>query len=633
MSNSGLNWFLTVPPVVHAPFFSLLFWWLTAALGYRMLRLLRVPTVTLTSLEQGFLSLTLGAGFLQYLPWTLGELHLLTVNALRIAMLALTVVLAPDLARVARAAVRAISGWRRQPLSAGAKLWSLLLGLVLVVLLMKALVIGTLGDDDGYHLASPRRWLAAGTLAYLPTYTHTNAAMGFEMLYAIGLAVWDPVGAKILHFGAGLFSLLGIILVARRAGNVLGGLLAISMLMIATPFANMPSLFPLAFADMAAFWMTFASILSWLVWRESQDRRLLICLALCAGFTGSFKFTALSVLVAWLPVLALEAGRKEGWRGGIRTITIFGFVAFAPVLPWLFRNWQTTGNPVYPMFSSIIATRDWSAEQARVFGQYIHYYSWGIASKMTLGRRKLFALIAELIVASLGAVSFYLVRDRALRLLVLFATTFALISLGLTGLYFRYFLPAIACACLVAGVILAQRWLSPYRIWLACALLAAGLIQLLRTAPDLGINTRLALGLTTLEEAYADDAFWNASKYINQQTPKNAHILMASFYSTFGNSSFGGFLLDRSCYATDSHLQTFIDLNTWESFVRSLKAAGITHVMVSDKQFSPGRQGFPFQSASNEYPFSRRLVEDYGQRLAQFGHLQIYEVQPERAEH
>jgi hypothetical protein len=60
-------------------------------------------------------------------------------------------------------------------------------------------LMGSFGDDDGYHLLAPKRWLASGTLDYLATYAHTNAPMGFEMLYAIALSLGNPTAAKMLH--------------------------------------------------------------------------------------------------------------------------------------------------------------------------------------------------------------------------------------------------------------------------------------------------------------------------------------------------------------------------------------------------------------------------------------------------
>jgi hypothetical protein len=79
-------------------------------------------------------------------------------------------------------------------------------------------------------------------------------------------------------------------------------------------------------------------------------------------------------------------------------------------------------------------------------------------------------------------------------------------------------------------------------------------------------------------------------------------------------------------------LQTYIGFEDWTTFVQSVKRAGITNVLIFDKQNVPGRHGFSFRAGANEYPFCRRLADEYGMKLAQFGNLQLYQVWPERAD-
>ena len=41
-----------------------------------------------------------------------------------------------------------------------------------------------------------------------------------------------------------------------------------------------------------------------------------------------------------------------------------------PVLPWLWRTWMVTGNPIYPMFAGIFPTRDWDTAAGTAFDHY-----------------------------------------------------------------------------------------------------------------------------------------------------------------------------------------------------------------------------------------------------------------------
>jgi len=270
---------LGIPPFLREPVFLILFLWVVVALGYRALRLLRVPLRFFTVWERGVVCAAIGAGLLQGLPLALSSFGRLTPGAVRLAVGVLVLLLARDMLHVAlglRAALRELEAPSRVEIA-----WLTILGLSLAILALRSMVLGDFGDDDGYHLTAPRRWLQTGTLGYLPTYTHTNASMGFEMLYVIALALWDAEGAKLLHFGAALLCLCALYLSARRlAGVVAGataGMTAVSLFLIPNRVYDVPFLASLAYNDLAVCWMTMTGVLAWLVWREHRQSGLLIC--------------------------------------------------------------------------------------------------------------------------------------------------------------------------------------------------------------------------------------------------------------------------------------------------------------------------------------------------------------------
>jgi hypothetical protein len=203
-----------------------------------------------------------------------------------------------------------------------------------------------------------------------------------------------------------------------------------------------------------------------------------------------------------------------------------------------------------------------------------------------------------------------------------------------TGVYARYWLPALIWWLLVLVAALARRW-PERRVLLSLAIGASALglglhlRRQLRADPkllSLAGNWRIATGQSTFAREYPEAYVYTVSEYINAHTPPNARVLMASFYSTFGASSFGGFWVDRPCYATDTHLESAIRFDDFQSFKQSLQRLGVTHVVISDKQFSAGRVGFDFVAGKNEYPFCRRLVDTESEKLGQFGPLQLYRL-------
>ena len=132
--------------------------------------------------------------------------------------------------------------------------------------------------------------------------------------------------------------------------------------------------------------------------------------------------------------------------------------------------------------------------------------------------------------------------------------------------------------------------------------------------------------IRSLDEEYVDRPDWHVWNYLNAHTPVDAHVLMAAFYTSYGASSAGGFWIDRTCYATDSHLQRYIRLNDWREFLRSVGEASIDYVALPMDQASTKRLGFQFPAADNEYPFCRRLVEEYGEKVFEAGKLGVYHI-------
>jgi hypothetical protein len=610
------------------------FLWMAVALGDRLLRWLRIPMSAFSALEKGLIAAAIGAGCVQYVPFALAAIGRLSVSTVRWSLALIALALIPDLVRIARAVVAELRGLRARSLSAPSAAWLLTLAVFLLLLLTRALNVSGTGDDDGYHLLAPKRWLAAGTLEYLPTYSHTNSAMGFEMLYLCGLAVGGVTAAKLLHFTAGCCSLLGLFLTGRRLAGVPAGLGAASLLMLPTPLYSVPVLFGLAYCDLAVCWMTVTAVLCWSGWHSSQRDRLLVPAALCAGFAGSFKFTALFVGAAFIPVLVMNLRHRGGaWRDGAARVVGFSAISVAPVFPWLWRNFRLTGNPVYPMLSGLIPTRDWSPENARIFGIFFRYYTWAVAagSRLSLSDRKLILAAALLVLLLCFAVALRLTKRAVPRSLLVFGTGLLLAQVALTGLSSRFWLPGIMCLGLfLVTVVAGPRPRSQRLSWAAVALLMSGtaLHGAKAYKAGLGRDFNHAIGLSSLEERNHADLFWRLSRFLDTNTPEGSHILMASMFETFGVTNGDAFWIDRPCYVTDSHLQGFIKLDDWPSFLDSVRRARIDFVVISDRLFNAGRHGFSFVAGRNEYPFTRRLANEYGARLYQLEHLQIYRLRP-----
>jgi hypothetical protein len=621
----------SVPPLLGGPLFVTLFMWLAMALGLRILSLLGARAAPFKTSERAVVAVSLGAGCLQYLPYGLQLFGLMTPSVIRLAMGLLTLLLVTDLVRVARRVPTALTRFFGEFRSPQAAVWLSLVALHLAVVLVRSVVLGNMGDDDGYHLTAPRRWLEAGALVYLPTYGNTNSPMGFEMLYAMGLASWSVVGAKLLHYGAGALSLLALYLSACRLSGRTAGMFAIALVLaLPYPMSTM-ALFTVAYNDLAVCWMTTVSILIWLVWRENREPSLLRCSALCAGLAGSFKSTALSVGVAWL-ALVLETG---AWRAAAsnltRLIRRYGVFVAAPILPWLYRNWSLTGNPVYPMLASLIPTRDWSPEQGRVFGGFVHYYGWALRYGAQLGEteRKEIILVATIGMLVFFAAAILRTRRDEYRRVLAFSCCLFTAAMAVTGLYLRYWLPGILSMSLVLGCLIADARMTRHWVGWSALLLTVGGLALTwhnnSRNPSFRDDLLIGLGRRSLDERYKNDSLWNAWKYLNTDTNRDARVLAAAFYPTFGTMSGGMFWVERTTYVTDSLVQRFFPFDDWPAFLTSIHRARINYVVIFDKQYTE-RQSLPFEPLKNEYPFCRRLVDEYGDLVYKYEDLGVYRL-------
>ena len=173
MLNASLTDLTHAPPLVAGPLFAALFWWVTTAFGYRVLRVSRVPLADLDVWERGLLSAAIGAGTLQLLPLTLSTVGHLRPLEIRIAFLLLAALLARDLLLVARRFFAEVSRLRPRHVTPIQVAWWSLFLLFMGIWLIHAVTFGPLGDDDGIHLAAPKRWLAA-TLRCQPTRSPTD---------------------------------------------------------------------------------------------------------------------------------------------------------------------------------------------------------------------------------------------------------------------------------------------------------------------------------------------------------------------------------------------------------------------------------------------------------------------------
>ena len=262
-------------------------------------------------IERGVLCAATGLGLLQYVAFGLGASGHLTPSAVKISLLALTVLLLPDMVRVCRALLRALQQ-SRQNLS-----WPAVVGVLLIAFVpfLQALAPCTDADGMGYHLRAPKLWLQSGSLGYLPTMVHANSPMGVEMLFTLPLAVWSDTTAKLIHFALGLLGLLAVYALGRRCRSAAVGAWAAAAFALGVPGTPFLALSTYAYIDLGLTLQVVCAALAWTRWQRTRQQGWLLCAGLCAGFAFSFKLTGL-LIVFTLAALTFSESRKGIKSGG-----------------------------------------------------------------------------------------------------------------------------------------------------------------------------------------------------------------------------------------------------------------------------------------------------------------------------
>jgi hypothetical protein len=222
-------------------------------------------------------------------------------------------------------------------------------------------------DELRYHLSIPKQYLEAGGRVEIPDRSFSRFPLGMETLFALPTSLdWLRApenrlglvsGAKFIHAWFFILCLMTVYLAGRELSK--DGYAPWGPLIFAT-LGFGPTLATWAFVDFGAAFGWLASILfTWVYFRspyESAGRaKAMVWLAAVAlGWSLMVKYTSLAwwfILVLFWIIVSIV--RKEFPP---RTLCALVFVPLLLVGPWSFLNAIETGNPFYPLLSSVFGS-------------------------------------------------------------------------------------------------------------------------------------------------------------------------------------------------------------------------------------------------------------------------------------
>ena len=250
---------------------------------------------------------------------------------------------------------RGLSNALRTGWTGGRKFLVACLLLTVAIDLILALSPPTGWDAAVYHLTVPKLFLKQHRIFFIPTIMHSNGPLNIEMLFALGMVLWNDILAKLFHFSLGLFTLVAIYGVAERHLSLNAGWYAIVV------FATMPvafNSFGYANIDMGVAFYVILTFWAFRDWVDSSDDRVLVLTGIFCGLALGSKYTgtlAVGLFVGGVVVRCVM--EKVRAKAGVRRLGIV--IATVGILgcPWYVRNAINTGNPVFPMFGRMFDTR------------------------------------------------------------------------------------------------------------------------------------------------------------------------------------------------------------------------------------------------------------------------------------
>lgn len=229
-----------------------------------------------------------------------------------------------------------------------------LVGLIVIQAIVN--FIGVLGPEHAfdalwYHLTLPKIYLQEHSIFFIPGGLLYYSAMPklTEMLYVTALAFQGEIAAKVVHYLFGLLAVISLFHFARRYFNF-----TVSLLVCLVFYSNLVVAWEssTAYIDLARTFYELLALLAFVQWWSKDETKWLRISALMIGFAISTKLLAAGSLLVFVCLIFYKVSRQYGLTRAVLLSGQYLVISISVVLPWLLFAFITTGNPVYPIFST-----------------------------------------------------------------------------------------------------------------------------------------------------------------------------------------------------------------------------------------------------------------------------------------
>lgn len=335
-------------------------------------------------------------------------------------------------------------------------------------------------DVMSYHLQVPREWFDAKRIIPLDHNAFSFFPMLMETHYLAAMHAWGgPWDAmylcQFISLTHGVLTCVAVYAIVRSlfASPILAWIATV--LCATTPWVMMLS--GVCYIETGVLLYTTLA-LGWIIIGTTWRTALVV--GACLGLACGMKYTAFAmsgavVLVAWL-----VSGKPTRQR--LVHMLIAGAMTALIASPWLIRNFAWTGNPVFPLATSVFGRGHFTPEQVERY-EVAHRppeKEASVGSRLSIGAKRTLGDVQfgyVLLPLAIVGGALVLVRWRDGRVLVLSIIGMTLVWLFATHVMPRFLTPIIPLSTIaVAGAIA-----SLPKKWVAAASTGALMLVLLQT--------------------------------------------------------------------------------------------------------------------------------------------------------
>lgn len=211
-------------------------------------------------------------------------------------------------------------------------------------------------DAITMHLVTPREYVRAGRMVWLPDALDSPMVMGPHLLYTFVmlLSLRAEAAPALLHFMASALCLVWIWRFMRRFVGRRGAWAAAAL------FCTMPMITKVTIAPMVDMFLVLYVIAALAALCDFVLRAAPTSAVTAASFAALAAWTKYNGFVALAAILSVILLRAFFDLRRLAPYALAGFVAAAAVAsPFLIRNWAWTGNPVAPTMSAVFGGPSW----------------------------------------------------------------------------------------------------------------------------------------------------------------------------------------------------------------------------------------------------------------------------------